>query len=159
MAIIEGGVPVGVAGVIEQGQLRTLRRRIVITSAQLLALFATPISLIPAPGAGRALIFEGALIQKPAGVAYGGIAAGEDLSVKYTDASGAEVAQVETTGFLDQATLQTRWARAHSAATGDSSITPVVNAALVLHLLVGEIITGDQPLNIELHYRDVDATP
>ena len=157
--LIEGGVPVGIAGVIEQGQIRTIRRRVVVTTAQVLALFATPIALVPAPGAGRALIFEGALIQKPAGTAYAGIAAGEDLAVKYTDAAGLEVAQIETTGFLDQATLQTRWARAHAAATGDSSIVPVVNAALVLHLLVGEIITGDSDLNIEVHYRDVDATP
>jgi len=140
-------------------QLRTFRRRAVITSAQLLALNATPQEIVPAPGAGRALVFEGALIQKPAGTAYAGIAVGEDLSVKYTDASGAEVAQCEATGFLDQADEQIRWARAQAAASGPSDIVPVANAALVLHLLVGEIITGDSDLNIEVHYRIVDAAP
>ena len=138
---------------------RTQRRHVSITSAQLLALNATPQELVPAPGAGFALIFEGLFIQKPAGTAYAGIAAGEDLSVKYTDGSGAEVGQCETTGFLDQTTLQIRHARAHSAASGDSAITPVDNAALVLHLLVGEIITGDQPLNCVVLYQIVDTTP
>ncbi len=140
-------------------QLRSFRRRAVITTAPLLALNATPQEIVPAPGAGRALIFEGALIQKPAGTAYAGIAAGEDLSAKYTDASGAEVAQCEATGFLDQAGEQIRWARAQTAASGPSDIVPVVNAALVLHLLIGEIITGDSDLNIEVHYRNVDAAP
>lgn len=159
MALVEGGVPVGVAGVIEFGQIRTLRRRSIVTTAQILALFATPIEIVPAPGAGRCLIFEGALLQKPAGVAYAGIAAGEDLAIKYTDASGLEVAQIETTGFLDSTSELIRWARAQTAASGASQIVPVANAALVLHLLVAEIITGDTDLNIEVHYRDVDAAP
>lgn len=29
----------------------------------------------------------------------------------------------------------------------------------MLHLLVGEITTGDSDLEIEVHYRIVDATP
>ena len=156
--LIESGVPIH-GGSIEGAQLRSFRRRAVVTSAQLLALFATPQTLVPAPGAGLALIFEGALIQKPAGVAYAGIAAGEDLAVKYTNAAGAEVAQCETTGFLDSVANQIRYARAHTAASGVSQITPVANAALVLHLLVAEIITGDSDLNIEVHYRVVDAAP
>lgn len=144
---------------IEGAQLRTFRRRVVIASADVLALNATPQEIVPAPGAGRANIFEGALIRKPAGTGYAGIAAGEDLSVKYTNAAGAEVAQCETTGFLDQATNQIRWVRAHTAASVNSAITPVENAALVLHLLVGEIITGDSDLEIEVHYRVVKTVP
>mgnify|MGYP001615376087 CR=1 FL=1 len=149
MAIIERGI-VG-EGVPE----RTRMAQVTITSAQLLALFATPISLVAAPGANLALVFEGMMVHKPAGVAYGGIAAGEDLSVKYTDAAGIEVAQCEATGFLDQASAQTRWVRAQAAATGASQITPVANAALVLHMLVGEIITGDQPLKCQVNYKIV----
>lgn len=128
---------------------------VTISSAQLLALNATPRQLVAAPGANLALIFEGIMIAKPAGVAYAGIAAGEDLSVKYTDASGAEQTEIETTGFLDQATAQVRYAGAYRAASGIGSITPVANAALVLHLLSGEITTGDQPLNCRVFYRVV----
>jgi len=129
-----------------------------ITSAQLLALFATPVQLVAAPGAGKALIFNGMFIDKPAGVAYAGIAAGEDLSVKYTDASGAELGRCETTGFLDSTADQIRWIDEYHAASGVSQITPVANAALVLHLLVAEIITGDSPLNCKVFYRVVPTT-
>lgn len=130
---------------------------VTISSAQLLALNATPQTIVAAPGANRGLVFQGALLHKPAGTAYGGIAAGEDLSVKYTGAAGAELGVCETTGFLDQATAQTRWIRPH-ATTGAgiaSDITPPANAPLVLHLLVGEIITGNSPLLVQTHFKVV----
>lgn len=128
---------------------------VTVTSAQLLALNATPKTIVAAPGANLALIFEGMVAYKAAGTAYAGVAAGEDLSVKYTDASGAEVAQCEVTGFLDQATAQTRYVRAQAAASGNSAITPVANAALVLHMLTGEIITGNSDLKLRVYYRVV----
>lgn len=148
-----------VVGVIDSGQIRSSRRAATVTSAELLALFATPIIIVPAPGAGFALIFEGALIRKPAGVAYAGIAAGEDLSVKYTNAAGLAVGGCETTGFLDSTANQIRYCQAYRAASAISDITLVDNAALVLHLLIAEIITGDSDLNLEVHYRIVDTTP
>lgn len=131
---------------------------VTITAAQMLALFATPRELVAAPGAGFCNIFERAVLHKPAGTAYSGIAAGEDLSVKYTNASGLEVSQIEATGFLDQATAQTRFARPHAAASANNSITPVENAALVLHLLVGEITTGDSNLLLRVYFRVVPFT-
>lgn len=152
MPVLENNNPVfgGEAAVV---LLRTIRKKVTVTSAQLLALNATPISLVPAPGAGLANVLERAMICKAAGTAYAGIAAGEDLSIKYTDASGLEIAGCETTGFLDQTTAQVRLASAYRAASGISSITPVANAALVIHLLVGEITTGDSDLVIYVEYR------
>ncbi len=130
-----------------------------ITSAQLLALNATPQTIVPAPGAAYALIFMGAIAYLPYNsAAYAGIAAGEDLSIKYTNGSGLEVGQCETTGFLDATSNQLRWIRAHAAASGDDAIVPVPNAALVLHLLVGEIITGNSPLKLRVYYRRIPAT-
>jgi hypothetical protein len=128
---------------------------VTVTSAQLLALNATPIQIVAAPGAGLALILDSAVLHKPAGTAYGGIAAGEDLSIKYTDAAGAAVGGCEATGFLDQTTAQTRFLRGYNAASGVSDITPVANAALVLHMLTGEITTGDSPLRLRVYYRVV----
>lgn len=149
MSIIEGGLV--------SGWERLHQVDVTIASAEVLALNATPQEIVAAPGANKALIFEGAIIRKPAGTAYAGIAAGEDLSVKYTDGSGAEVAACEATGFLDQATDQVRWIRPHApdGAGVDSAITPVANAALVLHLLVGEITTGDSDLTARVFYRVV----
>jgi len=132
---------------------------VTIPAAQLLTLFATPRALVQAPGAGYALIFVGAIaFLDYVSAAYGGIAAGEDLSVKYTDASGLEVGQLEATGFLDQTADQLRYIRAHAAASGPNGITPVPNAALVLHMLVGEVITGDSPLKLRVYYRRIPAT-
>ena len=130
-----------------------------VTSAQLLALNATPQTVVAAPGAGLAIIPTKVAIHKPAGTAYAGIAAGEDLVLKYTDGSGAQVSSViETTGFLDQTTAETRVA-GMPGATGATagSYEPVANAPVVLHLLVGEIITGDSDLIVRVWYDLIDT--
>lgn len=126
--------------------------KIVITSAELLALNATPKTLVAAPGAGKLLVFDEAVVYKPAGTAYAGIAAGEDLAVCYRNLSGAQVnTSLETVGFLDQTTAQTRITRPIV-----TEYTPVVNAALVMGLLSGEITTGDQPLYVTLQYHIIE---
>jgi hypothetical protein len=131
----------------------------IITSAQVLALFATPITVMAAPGAGLAIIPLRMQLYKPAGTAYAGIAAGEDLVLKYTNAAGAQCSGVvETTGFMDQATAQTRMVGmpgSTGATAGDYA--PVANAAVVLHLLTGEIITGTSDLIVRVWY-DITST-
>ncbi len=121
---------------------------VTISSAELLALNATPKQIIAAPGANLAIIPRKWLVRHAGGTAYAGIAAGEDLSLKYTDGSGAKAAaDIETTGFLDQVTAQIRTAGGISA-----SVAPVANAAVVAHLLSGEIITGDFDLEVLVYY-------
>lgn len=148
----------GAAGLVTGAMLEEQVQRVAsvtVTSAEVLALNATPVSLIAAPGANKALIFEGAVLFKAAGTAYAAVAAGEDLAIKYTDASGDEVGQAEMTGFADQTTAQVRYIRPHTAASGVSDITPVANAALVAHMLVGEITTGDSDFDFRIYYRIV----
>lgn len=133
-----------------------------ITSAQLLALNATPIEVVPAPGSGYINLIRNWTIVKPAGTAYAGIAAGEDLALKYTDGSGAIAATtIESTGFLDQATAQTRSANALSgngaAASTPGDFTPVSNAAIMVQLLSGEITTGTSPLYIYATYHVIPS--
>lgn len=128
-----------------------------ITSAQLLALNATPIEVVAAPGSGRFIQVEKWMAYKPAGTAYAGIAAGEDLVLKYTDGSGVQVASpIETTGFLDQATAQTTWATTKGSADNatPASALAVANAAIVAQLLVGEIITGNTGVFIKVWYHE-----
>lgn len=136
-----------------------IRKKLVkLTAAQVLALNATPITLVAAPGAGKALEFVAGSLTKAAGTAYAGVAAGEDLSVKYTDASGLAVGGCEVTGFLDQTTAQVRLIKAYVAASGVSDIVPVANSPLVIHMLTGEIITGDSPVYVTVLYRVVPTT-
>lgn len=125
-----------------------------ITSAQLLALNATPQIIVPAPGAGLANILRRLSIYKAAGTAYAGIDAGENLVAKYTNSSGAQVSSViASAGFLDQATAQTRYAGPPgSVTTTAAGVAPVANAAIVLHLLVGEITTGTSDLIVWVNY-------
>lgn len=127
---------------------------VTLTTQQVLALNGTPIELVAAPGAGKILLFEAAQFWLDfATTAYDGIAAGEDLSIKYTDGSGAEVAQIEATGFLDGTADETRYVRPSSTA-----VQPVANAALVLHMLSGNIATGDSPLKVRVFYRVLPET-
>lgn len=124
---------------------------ITVSSAELLALNATPKALIAAPGAGRILVVKMVqLFLDFATVAYDGVAAGEDLAVKYTDASGAIAAQAEATGFI------TASADAYKFTPG-IDVVAVANAALVLHMTTGEIATGDSPLKVRVHYEDHPA--
>lgn len=131
-----------------------LFKTVTVSSAELLALNATPKSIIAAPGAGIAIVPTRMAIYKPAGTAYAGIAAGEDLVLKYTNGSGAQVTGVvETTGFLDQTTAQTRYVgMPGSTSTTAADVTPVANAAVVLHLLSGEITTGNSALYVRVWY-------
>lgn len=125
-----------------------------VPTASVLALNATPYTILAAQGAGIAIVPTRVAIYKPAGTAYAGVALGEDLVLKYTNASGAQCSSViEVTGFLDQATAQTRVAFP-PASTGSTAgdYAPVANAAVVLHMLTGEITTGNSDLYVELHY-------
>lgn len=145
--IINHGLP-------NQQTLLGMHRTVTVTAAQVLALNATPQTIILAPDAGIAVVPTRIAIHKPAGTAYGGIAAGEDLVLKYTNGSGAQCSSViETTGFLDQTTAQTRVA-GMPGSTGSTAgdYAPVAAAAVVLHLLTGEITTGDSPLYVRVWY-------
>lgn len=130
-----------------------------ITSAQLLALNATAIAIIASQGAGLAVVPRLLVLHKPAGTAYADIAAGDDLVLKYTNASGAQCSGVvEATGFLDQTTAQTRYVGMPGATgTTAGSVAPVADAAVVLHMLTGEVTTGDSPLYARLWYDVIET--
>lgn len=130
-----------------------------ITSAQLLALNATPQTIIAAPPAGHAAIPRKWAIRHAGGTAYAGIAAGEDLVLKYTNGSGAQCATaIEATGFLDQTTAQVRCAlgQAGSGAT-PADFAPVAAAPVVLHLLIGEITTGNFGIHVKVWYDLIET--
>ena len=128
---------------------------VTVSSAELLALNASPKTLIAAPAAGKALILVAAELWLDfATTKYDGIAAGEDLTIRYTDGSGALLATIETDPFLAAEADAFRYVEP----TTTAAITPVAEAPLVLHLCTGEIATGDSPLKLRLLYRELTLT-
>jgi len=124
---------------------------VTLTSAQILALDTTPVSVIAAPGANKAIVIDSCEIRHAGGTAYAAIAAGDDLFLKYTDGSGAQaLTTIETTGFLDQTSAQIR----HIPNNTIGIITPVANAAIVASL-GGAITTGNFDVLLRIRYRIV----
>lgn len=101
-----------------------------ITNAQMLALRATPKTLVAAPGAGKVLEFVSAVLLFDYTGAYTETA--DNMAVKYTDGSGAIVSEtIEATGFVDATadTMTTAIAKADVIVAKSGS----ENKALVLH--------------------------
>ena len=126
---------------------------VTITTGQLLALHATPKELVAAPGANKAIVLVGATLMLDFNsVAYDGVAAGEDLEIRYTNGAGQLVATIETDPFLTSAADAVRYVYPASTA----AITPVANAALVMNLASAEIATGNSPLKVKVEYKIID---
>jgi hypothetical protein len=128
---------------------------VTVTSAELLALATTPKELVAAPGADIFIEFVGAkFILDYATTQY--TEAGDNLGIKYTDASGVQVSEtVEMTGFIDQAadtvTNAVPIKDAIVAASG------CVNQALVLDNLGSNFAAGDSDMYVQVLYREVTA--
>lgn len=134
----------------EDSRLRTLE--VTITSAQLLALRATAIVVVPAI-TGKIIGFISAHMQMIFGTAaYTENSGTCNLGFKYTDKNGVQVNEtVEATGFVDQVVSAFTQAR--------QKLDPIVlsagclSQALVIHNVgSAELITGDGVLKIKLFY-------
>lgn len=125
-----------------------------LTATEIKALATTPIELVAAPAAGSAILFMGASLK----LVYGGNNAftesGDNLGIKYTDASGVQVCTtIECTGFIDQ-TADT-YTNAVPSADNIVAASAAEAAALVLDNL-GNNFAGnaadDNTLEIRTYY-------
>lgn len=101
-----------------------------ITNAEMLALRATPKTLVAAPGAGYLLEFISAVLLFDYTGAY--TETDDNMAVKYTNGSGAAVSEtIESTGFVDATadTITNAIAKADAIVAKSGS----ENKALVLH--------------------------
>jgi hypothetical protein len=111
-----------------QGLLRTAE--VQLTNAQMLALRATPVELVPAPGAGYVLEFVAVALFFDYTGAY--TESADNMAVRYTDGSGiVQSTAIEATGFVD-ATADT-CTYGIKVLDGITAKTGADNKALVLH--------------------------
>jgi len=74
-----------------------------ISATQVKGLAGTPFQLVPPPGPGKGIIFEGASLKLVYGGSNGFTESGDNFVVRYTNGSGVILSEtIETTGFIDQ---------------------------------------------------------
>jgi hypothetical protein len=130
-----------------------------LTNAQILALVGTPVTLVPAPGAGLILEFISGALFFDYTAAYVEPSAPDDLVVRYTGASGTITSQdVDSTNFLTaSADAMAFIAPLAGAITTVRLKTAVDNQPLVLHN-TGTDLTGGNAGNVvrySISYRIV----
>lgn len=146
---------------LDEGVLQSVS--VTLTATQMRNLNATPVELVAAPGANKVIVPIRAVVSMDYNAnVYDNVGAGDDLTIKYTDAGGDVLFFMETAGMLDQANDEEKllWP-ASAAATPLCEQIPVANAALVANVLVGEIAAadldanGDSPVTITVVYQVV----
>ncbi len=120
----------------------------VLSSAEVDALNATPIALVPAPGTGKTLLPCGAV----AWINYGGTAwagSAETIPVKYGTAGSTALTFSEA--FIEKTSDTFEY---QNPTTG---VLPVENAALYA-TANADITTGNSPISIRMYYRTIGAS-
>lgn len=120
--------------------------KVTLTSAQILALNTTPVTLIPAQGANTYIEVLAVVAKLDFNsVAYTGANA---ASLTYTNAGGAAATGTIASSFLDSAS---------SAATKlvPVAVTPVANAPIVISVATANPAAGNSTITFDLFYRVV----
>lgn len=129
-----------------------------ITSAEMLALAASPKTLVAAPGSGKVARFVRIdLFLDYNTTAYTITAGGDDLAVRYTDGSGAIVSQtLQSADFLDATADAYLQGEAVNEVGGD--LADHANEALVLdNIGANEFTNGDSPVTARVTYEIVSV--
>lgn len=135
-----------------------------LTSAVVKAIRATPATLVAAPGAGKALIYLGAMFF----LDYGGTnvftESTANMTVKYNSGAGAAAGfSIENTGFIDQAADMVTFnapLTGGAAALGNIILAKaaIENLPLVLHNIGAGEIAGNAGADNVLRIRVFFAT-
>ena len=131
-----------------------------ISSAEILALNATPKELIAAPGAGKLIVIDEVELFLDYGAAQYAADAGEDFTIQYATSDTAIVSvDNDSEGFLLAAASANRLVKP-SLYSGDGSAALFDpddgdNEAIEAQILVGEWATGDSDIKYSIKYHVV----
>lgn len=134
-----------------------------LTSAQILALNATPITLIAAPGANKTIIVDEIQLFLDYNSATYVAGAGEDLTFQYATGNvGIAAIDNDAVTFLT-ASADAHWLckpagiyAASVAGTGDGVLlTTIDNEGIEVTIASGEVATGDSPIKWKIKYHVV----
>lgn len=121
--------------------------RVALSSVQILALSATPVTLVPAPGAAKIIIVENIALQMMTTATQ--YANGGALEFRYTNASGAKVS-ADIAAAVVTAAAGTSYTSVSGVST---SLTNVVNAAVVVNNATAAFITGTGTGVVNVKFR------
>ena len=131
--------------------------RVELLTAGILALRATPIVIVAAPGALKAVIVDHVEVYLNFNSTAYTVDANEDLSFRYTNNSGIEVcAPIDAADFMDNGADIFAYAVGVETDAAQGFV-PVVNAAVVATMNTGEVTLGNSPVIVNLYYRIVST--
>lgn len=124
---------------------------VTVSSAELLALRATPKTIVPAAGAGKMNVFQQAIVLADNGTAY--VVGTNDLAFRMASTTGDIVSQtIDTAGLLDSTSDICSFVGPIATDT-KSPKADVENTPIVLHNTgAGELTTGTGVLRVKLWY-------
>ena len=123
--------------------------RVALSSAQILALNATPVTLVPAPGLLKVVIAESIALQMTTTATQ--YANGGALEFRYTNASGAKVS-----ADIAAAVVTTTAGVSYTSVAGvTTSLTNVVNSPITISNATAPFITGTGTGVINVKFRVV----
>ena len=120
-------------------------KRFTLSSAQILALNSTPVTIIPT--FSQSIIIVEAITARLNfnTTAYTG---SNNLEFRYTDASGTKVTADLTSAFLNSGST------AYASVLGvEAQFTPVINTPIVVRVPTTNPATGNSTLNLLIKYR------
>lgn len=142
MSVISGGQVI-------EGVEQRLQVQASLASADILALNSTPVTLVPAPGAGLVVVVEHILLKMVTTATQ--YASGGALEFRYTNASGAKV-----TADIAAAVVTAGAGTSYTGVAGvTTSLTHVANAAVVVDNATAAFTTGTGTAVVTVKYRIV----